>query len=124
MRAMSVRGTAKSNCHRKTHQVELDGTGRASWHLTRGDLGPERVREVSRGRRREEARSCGWSEGPKDDYAGPNGRGSAPAQSSEPEGVATAATTQGTAELKDVDHPEGTLEVARGDSRLVDREGA
>ncbi|KOR30751.1 hypothetical protein TI04_04340, partial [Achromatium sp. WMS2] len=26
--AMSVLGNAKSNCHRKTHQVEPDGTGR------------------------------------------------------------------------------------------------
>jgi hypothetical protein len=28
MRAMSVLGNAKSNCHRKTHRVEPDGTGR------------------------------------------------------------------------------------------------
>lgn len=41
MRAMSVRSNAKSNCHRKTHQVEPDGTGRKIMHLTRGDLACE-----------------------------------------------------------------------------------
>ena len=65
MRAMSVRGNAKSNRHRKTHRVEPDGTGRKSPHLTRGDLACERARGVSRGSSSEEGRESGWSKGPK-----------------------------------------------------------
>ena len=49
MRAMSLRETAKSKSHRRTHRVEPDGTGRESMHLTRGDLGREGERGVSRG---------------------------------------------------------------------------
>ena len=47
MRAISVLRNAKSNCHRKTHEVKLDGTGRKYRHLTRGGLEHESVREVS-----------------------------------------------------------------------------
>lgn len=54
MRAMSVRGSAKSDRHRKTHLVEPDGTGRESMHLTRGDLGGRSPREVSSGHSSEE----------------------------------------------------------------------
>ena len=42
MWAIRVLANAKSNRHRKTHQVELGGTGRQFWHLTRGDLRGER----------------------------------------------------------------------------------
>ena len=58
MRAISVLGNAKSNRHRKTHQVEPDGTGpkRMFMHLTRGDLRRESGGEVSRGRSSEETR--------------------------------------------------------------------
>lgn len=49
MRAMSVRKSAKSNCHRKTHRVEPEGAGRMFMHLTRGDPWPERDAGVSRG---------------------------------------------------------------------------
>ena len=55
VRAMSVRLNAKSQSHRKTHQVEPDGTGRKFMHLTRGDLWRESAGEVSRGRSSEEA---------------------------------------------------------------------
>ena len=55
MRAMSVLGDAKSNCHRRTHEVELDGAGRKYRHLTRGDLVRESGREVSKVRSSEEA---------------------------------------------------------------------
>ena len=55
-RAMSMLENAKSNCHRKTHRVEPDGTGRKFMHLTRGDLWRESVGEVSRGRSSEDAR--------------------------------------------------------------------
>lgn len=55
MRAISVLGNAKSNCHRKTHEVELDGAGRKYMHLTRGDLAHENEREVSTVRSSEEA---------------------------------------------------------------------
>jgi hypothetical protein len=42
MRAISVLGNAKSNRHRKMHQVEPDGTEPNRFmHLTRGDLGRE-----------------------------------------------------------------------------------
>ena len=65
MRAISVLGNAKSNRHRKTHQVEPDGTGpkRMFTHLTRGDLRCENGGEVSRGRSSEESR--GNTEGAK-----------------------------------------------------------
>jgi hypothetical protein len=56
MRAISVPGNAKSNRHRKTHQVEPDGAGRKFTHLTRGDLPSESEGEVSRGRSSEESR--------------------------------------------------------------------
>lgn len=58
MRAISVLENAKSNRHRKTHQVEPDGTGpkKMFMHLTRGDLRRKSVGEVSRGRSSEEAR--------------------------------------------------------------------
>jgi hypothetical protein len=47
---MSVLGNAKSNSHRKTHQVELGGTGQKMFmHLTRGDLHGVSDEEVSRG---------------------------------------------------------------------------
>ncbi len=51
---MSMLGNAKSNRYRKTHQVELDGTGRKFWYLTWGDLQYESIGEVSRGRSSEE----------------------------------------------------------------------
>jgi len=51
---MSVLGNTKSNCYRKTHQVELDGTGRKFWRLSWGDLQHESDGEVSRGRSSEE----------------------------------------------------------------------
>ena len=65
MRAISVLGNAKSNRHRKTHQVEPDGTGpkRMFMHLTRGDLRCESGGEVSRGHSSEESR--GNTEGAK-----------------------------------------------------------
>jgi hypothetical protein len=64
MRAISVLGNAKSNRHRKTHQVEPDGTEpNMIMHLTRGDLGRESGGEVSRGRSSEESR--GNTEGAK-----------------------------------------------------------
>lgn len=58
VRAMSVRGNAKSKSHRKTHQVKPDGTGpkRMFMHLTRGGLRRESAGEVSRGRSSEESR--------------------------------------------------------------------
>jgi hypothetical protein len=56
VRAMSVLGNAKSKSHRKTHQVEPDGTGRKFMHLTRGDLARESAGEVSRGRSSEDSR--------------------------------------------------------------------
>lgn len=56
MRAMSVLGNAKSNCHQKTHQVEPDGTGRKFMHLTRGELARESAGAVSRSRSSEEGR--------------------------------------------------------------------
>jgi hypothetical protein len=55
VREMSVRENAKSNSHRKPHQVEPDGTGRKFMHLTRGDLARESAREVSRGRSSQES---------------------------------------------------------------------
>lgn len=67
MRAMSVRESAKSSRHRKTHRVEPDGPGRKFMHLTRGGLPCESRGGVSRGRSSEEGRESGWSEGPKDE---------------------------------------------------------
>lgn len=55
VRATSMLGNAKSDSHRKTYQVEPDGPSRKFWHLTRGDLGGESCREVSRGHKSEEA---------------------------------------------------------------------
>ncbi len=46
---MSVLRSAKSNRHRKSCQVESDGTGRKITHLTRGGLLGQRRGEVSRG---------------------------------------------------------------------------
>jgi len=66
VRAMSVLGNAKSNRHRKPHEVESGDAGRKSWHLTWGDLCRESGRGVSRGRSSEEAWETTWSEGPKD----------------------------------------------------------
>ncbi len=54
VRAMSVLENAKSNRHRKTHQVEPGGTGRKFMDLTRGDLRRESAGEVSSGRSSEE----------------------------------------------------------------------
>ncbi len=54
---MSVLGNAKSKSHRKTHQVEPDGTeSKMFMHLTRGDLRWESGGEASRGRSSEESR--------------------------------------------------------------------
>jgi len=64
MRAISVLGNAKSNRHRKTHEVELDGAGRKYMHLTRGDLAYESGREVSIVRSSEEA--CRKASGAKE----------------------------------------------------------
>ena len=55
--AISVLGNAKSNRHRKTHQVEPGGAeSNRFMHLTRGGLRRESGGEVSRGRSSEEAR--------------------------------------------------------------------
>ena len=56
MRAMSMPGNAKSNCHRKTHRAEPDGTGRKFTRLTRRVLPSENGGAVGRGRSREESR--------------------------------------------------------------------
>jgi hypothetical protein len=67
MRAMSVLGNAKSNCHQKTHRVEPDGTGRKFTHLTRGDLPSESPAGVSKGRSSEDARgNAGRAKGRRD----------------------------------------------------------
>jgi hypothetical protein len=64
VRAISVRENAKSKSHRKTHQVEPDGTeSKMFMHLTRGDLRREIGGGVSRGRSSEESR--GNTEGTK-----------------------------------------------------------
>ena len=61
---MSVRANAKSNCHRKAHQVEPDGVGRKFIHLTRGGLRRESVPGVSRGHSSEEtSRKTGGAKG-------------------------------------------------------------
>ena len=52
---MSVLGNAKSNRHRKTHEVEPGGPARKFRHLTRGGLLRENAGEVSRGRSSVEA---------------------------------------------------------------------
>jgi hypothetical protein len=46
MWAMSVLGNAKSDCHRKTHEVELDGAGR-QYRLLPGEISAMRVDEKS-----------------------------------------------------------------------------
>ena len=66
VRAMSVRGNAKSNRHRKSHEVEFGVAGRKCWHLTWGALCRESGSGVSRGRSSEEAGETPWSKGPKD----------------------------------------------------------
>ena len=66
---MSVLGNAKSDSHRKTHQVESGGTGRKFWRLTRGGLPVERRVEISRGHSSDEAPVMGVerrAEGPRD----------------------------------------------------------
>ena len=63
---MSVLGNAKSNRHRKSHEVESGAAGRKFWYLTWGDLWRESGRGVSRGRSSEEAGETPWSKGPKD----------------------------------------------------------
>lgn len=52
--AISVLGNAKSKSQRKTHHVEPDGPSRKLIYLTRGDLGGESQREVSRSHSSEE----------------------------------------------------------------------
>ena len=59
---MSMLGNAKSNRYRKTHQVELGGTGRKFQHLTWGDLQYEGIGEVSRGRSSEEVSVMGMEQ--------------------------------------------------------------
>ena len=51
----------------KTHMVEPGGARGQTRRLTWGDLRRESAGEVSSGRSSEEARQCGWSEGPKDE---------------------------------------------------------
>ena len=46
MRAISVLGNAKSNRHRKTHEVELGGAGRKYMHSP-GEISAMRVAEKS-----------------------------------------------------------------------------
>ena len=98
MRAMSVRENAKSKSHRKTHQVEPDGTeSKMFMHLTRGDLRWESGGEVSRGRSSEESR--GNTEGAKGRRTkrGPSANhpaGSRREDSRNNPGVATTAATQ------------------------------
>ena len=55
MRAMSVLENAKSNRHRKTHQVKPGDTGRKFAHLTRGGLSGENRAGVSRDHSSEDA---------------------------------------------------------------------
>ncbi|QBC28783.1 hypothetical protein U737_18760 [Methylomonas sp. LW13] len=62
MWAMSVPCNTKSNRYRKTHQVELGGTGGKFWHLTWGDLRHENAGEVSRGRSSEEVPVMGMEQ--------------------------------------------------------------
>ncbi len=98
MRAISVLGNAKSKSHRKTHQVEPDGTeSKMFMHLTRGDLRWESGGEVSRGRSSGESR--GNTEGAKGRRTkrGPSANhpaGSRQEGSRNNPGVATSATTR------------------------------
>jgi hypothetical protein len=98
VRAMSVRGSAKSKSHRKTHQVEPDGTeSKMFMHLTRGDLRREIGGGVSRGRSSEE--SSGNTEGAKGRRTNRGPTANHPAGSRREDrrnypGVATAATTR------------------------------
>jgi len=98
VRAMSVLGNAKSKSHRKTHQVEPDGTeSKMFMHLTRGELRWESSGEVSRGRSSEESR--GNTEGAKGrrTMRGPTANhpaGSRREGSRNNPGVATTATTR------------------------------
>lgn len=98
VRAISVLGNAKSKSHRKTHQVEPDGTeSKMFMHLTRGDLRWESGGEVSRGRSSEESR--GNTEGAKGQRTkrGPwanHPAGSRREESRNNPGVATTATTR------------------------------
>lgn len=64
MWAMSVLGNAKSNCHRKTHQVEPGGTGRLymflpgeSLHARAGKQSAEAVVAWMSGERQTERRA-------------------------------------------------------------------
>jgi len=97
VRAISVLGNAKSKSHRKTHQVEPDGTeSKMFMHLTRGDLRWESGGEVSRGRSSGESR--GNTEGAKGRRTkrGPSANhpaGSRREGSRNNPGVATSATT-------------------------------
>jgi hypothetical protein len=95
MRAISVRESAKSNRHRKTHRVEPDGAGRKSMHLTRGDLPDESPGGVSRGHSSVEGRESGWSKGPKDQQKAINRRtsGGSAGSPAKQTGAATAAAT-------------------------------
>lgn len=77
---MSVLGNAKSDGHRKTHQVESGGTGRKFWRLTRGGLLVERPEEVSRGHSSDEAPVMGVerrAEGPRDGLVRTNAKATA-----------------------------------------------
>jgi len=98
MRTISVLGNAKSNRHRKTHQVEPDGTESDMFmHLTRGDLRHESGGEVSRGRsskdsrgNTEEAKGRRTKRGPSANHPA----GSRREDRRNDRGVATAATTR------------------------------
>jgi hypothetical protein len=98
VRAISVRDNAKSKSHRKTHQVEPDGTeSKMFMHLTRGDLRREIGGGVSRGRSSEESR--GNTEGTKGRRTKRGPTANHPAGSRREDrrnnlGVATAATTR------------------------------
>ena len=98
VRAISVRENAKSKSHRKTHQVEPDGTeSKMFMHLTRGDLRREIGGGVSRGRSSEESR--GNTEGTKGRRTKRGPTANHPAGSRREDrrnnlGVATAATTR------------------------------
>ena len=61
---MSVLGNAKSNSHRKTHQVEPDGTGRKYmfllgeiWHARAGQKSAEAIVVLTPGESRDERRA-------------------------------------------------------------------
>ncbi len=64
VRALSVRGNAKSNRHRKTHSVEPDGTGRkhmfllgATWSVRASQESAAARVAMSRAERQEERRA-------------------------------------------------------------------